>query len=217
MSPREPGRDESGRPIVAELGRAETPQETAERKAAASKKRRTNQTALNLAIATVVSLVAAIVLVLTVGLIDSGSRVEPVDYVTATEDAQASFGGALIVPELPDGWTANYARVSTDSGDVRSWRVGFVTPDDAFIELIQTVDANPSWLDDQVRGAKPGPQVLVDGTSFTSYDRRDVTDPGNVAYALVTESDDSTIVLAGTADDAEFEVLAAAVAKELAR
>lgn len=215
MSPREPGRDESGRPIVAELGRAETAQETADRKAAASKKRRTNQTALNLAIATVVSLVAAIGLVLTVGLVDSGSRVEPVDYVAATQDAQSAFDGALVVPDLPEGWTANYARVSTDAGDVRSWRIGFVTPEGAFIELVQAFDTNPTWLDHEVRGAATGAPVTIDGVTWTSYDRRDESDPGNVAYALVTESDASTIVLAGTADDAEFEVLAAAVAKEL--
>lgn len=215
MSPREPGRDDAGRPIVAELGRAETPQETADRKAAASSKRRTNQTAVNLAIATVASLVAAIVLVLTVGLIDSGSRIEPVDYVAATEEAQSSFGGQLVVPELPEGWTANYARVSTDAGDVTSWRIGFVTPEQKFIELIQAFDTNPTWVDGEVRGAQSGPVVTIGGTAWTSYDRRDEDNPGNVAYALVTETDTSTIVLAGTADDAEFDVLAEAVAKEL--
>lgn len=215
MSPRESGRDEAGRPIVAELGRAETPQETAERKSAASTKRRTNQTAVNLAIATVASLIAAVVLVLTVGLVDSGSRIDPVDYAAATEEAQASFGGQLVVPELPDTWTANYARVSTDAGQVRSWRIGFVTPDDAFIELVQTLDANPTWVDGEVRGAASGPVVTIGGVNWTSYDRRDVDDPGNVAFALVTESGASTIVLAGTADDAEFDELAEAVAKEL--
>lgn len=215
MSPRQPGRDDAGRPIVAELGRAETPQETADRKSAASTKRRTNQTAVNLAIATVASLIAAIAIVLTVGLVDSGSRVQPVDYVAATEDAQSSFGGQLVVPELPDGWTANFARVQTDSGDVRSWRIGFVTPDDDFIELIQAFETNATWVDGAVRGAQAGPAVTIDGVSWTTYDRRDTDDPGNVAYALVTEAGESTIVLAGTADDAEFEVLAQAVAEEL--
>ena len=39
------GRDETGRPIVAELGRPETPEETAARKAERARKRRANQTA----------------------------------------------------------------------------------------------------------------------------------------------------------------------------
>jgi len=216
VSAREPGRDESGRPIVAELGRAETPQETADRKAAASKKRRTNQTALNLAIATVVSLVAAIALVLTVGLVDSGSRIEPVDYVAAAQAAQQVVDEPLAVPELPEGWKANRAALVTGSDGVVSWQVGFVTPEQDYIALVQGIDANASWLDDQVRGAKAGPQVAIDGTRWTSYDRRDASDPGNVAYALVTESGASTIVLAGTADDPEFEVLATAVTKGLA-
>lgn len=215
MSPREPGRDESGRPIVAELGRAETPQETADRKAAASKKRRTNQTALNLAIATVVSLVAAIVLVLTVGLVDSGSRIPSTDYVTDTENAQSSFGGVLVIPELPEGWVANRAERVTGSDGVDSWQIGFVTPEQQYIALIQAIDTNPSWIDDQVRGAKAGPAISIGGVQWTSHDRRDADDPGNVAYSLVSESGSLTIVLAGTADDDEFEVLADAVAKEL--
>ncbi|WP_157981689.1 DUF4245 domain-containing protein [Protaetiibacter intestinalis] len=214
MSPREPGRDEQGRPIVAELGRAETPQETADRKAAASAKRRTNQTAVNLGIATVVSLLAAIAIVFTVGLVGGESRIQPVDYRAETANAQSSFDGTLVVPELPQGWWAN--RVLIDrTADVASWRIGFVTPDEQYVALIQTLEANPSWLDGQVKGASPGATVSLGGVDWTIYDRRDADDPGNVAYALVTESGASTIVLAGTADDAEFEELARAVAEEL--
>ena len=47
------------------------------------------------------------------------------------------------------------------------------------------------------------------------FDRRDVQDPGNFAYILTTVSGESTIVLHGTAVDAEFETLAAAVGAEL--
>src|SRR5207342_1416059 len=58
--------DDNGRPIVAELGRAETPAETAERKAKASAKRRSNQTAINLVIALVASLGLVLLVVLVV-------------------------------------------------------------------------------------------------------------------------------------------------------
>ena len=214
MSPRGSGVAASGRPIVAELGRAETPQETADRKAAASAKRRSNQTVLNLAIATVASAIAAIAIVWTVGLVDTGSRIDPVDYAAETVEAQSSFDGALVTPSLPEGWWANTAGIDR-SADVDSWRIGLLTPDERYIALIQTTDANPSWLDGQVRGAAPGATVALGGIDWTVYDRRDASDPGNVAYALVTETTSSTIVLAGTATDAEFAVLAEAVAKEL--
>ncbi len=215
MSPRGSGVDASGRPIVAELGRAETPQETAERKAAASVKRRANQTMLNLAIATVVSALIAVVIVVTVGLVDSGSRIAPVDYRAEGQAAAGAVSEPIVVPELPDGWTANRAQLVRGSDGVTSWEIGFVTPGERYIALVQGVDANASWLAAQVRSAKPGPVVPIGGVDWTSYDRRQVGSPGNVAYALVTTSGGSTIVLAGTADDTEFEVLAAAVAKEL--
>src|SRR5690606_28187846 len=77
VSPRDPRVDETGRPIVAELGRAETPQETAERKAAASATRRTNQTALNLFIAVLASLAIVAFLVMVVVRPDQGSLVPP--------------------------------------------------------------------------------------------------------------------------------------------
>jgi hypothetical protein len=43
------------------------------------------------------------------------------------------------------------------------------------------------------------------------YDHRDAKDPGNYAYALVSESGQDTYVLYGTASDAEFEELATAI------
>lgn len=215
MSPRASGVDESGRPIVAELGRAETPQETADRKAAASAKRRANQTILNLAIATVASALVAVGIVWTVGLVDTGSRIDPVDYVAVGEAAQGTVDEQLVVPQLPDGWQANRAELVRGSDGVTSWQIGFVTPEKKYIAVVQGIEANPSWLADQVRDAKAGEQLTTDGVAWTSYDRRTTSDPGNVAYALVTTAGDSTIVLAGTAGDTEFEQLATAIAKEL--
>ena len=98
---------------------------------------------------------------------------------------------------------------------VTAWTVGFTTPAQKYLAVIQGVDANPSWTADQVRDARAGAVITIGGVQWTSYDRRDSDDPGNVAYALVTEADGSTIVLAGTAGDEEFAALAAAVAKEL--
>lgn len=216
MSPRHDAVDEAGRPIVAELGRAETPQETAERKAAASARRRSNQTALNLFIAVLASLLVVAFLYMVVVRPDQGRMYDPVDYLAAAEGASAAVDQPLVAPALPDGWSANVAQLDTKPSDeVVLWRIGFTTPDNAYLEIIQGIDANTSWVADRVRDARAGDTVTIDGLRWTEYDRRSEANPGNVAYALVTIVDRSTIVLAGTADDDEFAYLAATIAKEL--
>jgi hypothetical protein len=47
------------------------------------------------------------------------------------------------------------------------------------------------------------------------YDHRTADHPGNLAYALVATIGESTIVLAGTGSDVEFETLATEIAGEL--
>ncbi len=215
MSRRDSGVDESGRPIVAELGRAETPQETLARKAAASAARRGSKTALNLLVALVASLGIVAFLVMVVVRPDQGPMYEAVPYLEIAEAAQGTVDEPLVAPAMPESWHANHAERTTGTDGVVTWRVGFTTPEGDYLAIVQGVDANPSWLADQVRDARAGAVVTIDGVAWTSYDRRDATDPGNVAYALVTEVGGSTIVLAGTAEDEEFAALATAVAKEI--
>lgn len=217
MNPRHDAVDESGRPIVAELGRAETPQETAERKAVASAKRRSNQTALNLFIAVLASLVVVAFLYMVVVRPDQGPLYDSVDYLADARDAATAVEQPIVAPPLPDDWSANVAQLDTKAADgVTVWRVGFTTPEGAYLEIVQGIDANASWVAGQVRDARAGDTVAIEGLRWTSYDRRTESNPGNVAYALVTTIDASTVVLAGTADDDEFAYLATAIAKELA-
>ena len=211
MSPRYAARDEHGRPIVAELGRAETPQETADRRAATSRAHREGKTMLGLIGALVGSLAVVAFLVLVVVRPDQAALREPVDYVTATAHAQSSYDNLLVAPELDEGWSASFARVATAS-DVAAWEIGFVTPERTFLQLTQAFDTNPTWLAAAVRDAKAGPMIELGGLTWTSYDRREVKEPGNVAYALVTELDGRTIVISGTASDDNFATLATATA-----
>lgn len=215
MSRRGSGVDESGRPIVAELGRAETPEEAVARKAAASASRRNGKTALNLFVALLASLGIVAFLVMVVVRPDQGRMYDPVDYLAAAEAAQGTLDVPVVAPAMPEDWHANHAELRTGSDGVTAWSVGFTTPAEKYLAIIQGVDANTSWLADQVRDARAGAVVTIDGVPWTIYDRRGESSPGNVAYALVTDAGGSTIVLAGTADDEEFEALAVAVAKEL--
>src|SRR5690606_750030 len=94
--------DEAGRPIVAELGRAETPAETAERKAAASARRRSSQTALNLFIAVLASFVVVAFLYMVVVRPDRGPLYAPVDYLATAHDAGHAVEQPVVAPPLPE-------------------------------------------------------------------------------------------------------------------
>lgn len=198
--------------IVAELGRPETPEETAARKAEYSRRRRANQTLLNLVLATLASLGIVAFLFAVVVRPDTAAP-EPVDYVAVAEGADAPV--PLAAPVVPADWYANAARYRAEF-DVQTWYVGFITADEGFIALNQGIDANPTWVGAQVDGRAPTGGARIGGLDWEVYDHRDASDVGNYAYALVTELDGSTLVLHGTASDAEFEVLAASIASELA-
>jgi hypothetical protein len=210
--------DDHGRPIVAELGRAETPQETADRKAAASAKRRGNQTTVNLVIAIVASLGIVLFLILVVVRpnVPTVSEDNSIDYAAVAAEAQRAVDEELIVPVLPSGWWANRAEFNDSAtDDVTTWRIGLITPSVQYIGFTQGLDANPSWVAGELENAQPTGTETIDGISWDVYDRRDAEDPGNLAYSLVTTVGNSTFVLSGTANDPEFATLAASVTAEL--
>lgn len=203
-------------PIVAELGRPETPEEIADRKAESSRRHREGQTFLNLGLALVASLVVVLVTVLVVVRPDPPAR-EPIDYQAIAAEADA--GVPLAAPPLPEGWTANAANFSAIPADgVANWYVGFLTPKEQFVALRQGIDANPTWVSNQLAGRTATDSTVINGVTWQIYDHRDAKDVGNLAYAMTatgteTESGvESSYVLFGTATDDEFDVLAEALA-----
>ncbi len=198
--------------IVAELGRPETPEETAARRAENSRRHRSSQTAVNLVIATLASLLIVLFLVAVV-VRPAPEPADPIDYASIAADAQPLAAEPLVVPVLPAEWSANSARFDIRN-EVPTWYVGFITPATQFIALNQGIGGNPSWLSTLLDGAQETSAVTIDGIRWTVYDQRGNTDAGNFAYALATTSGGSTIVLNGTAADSEFEQLASAIAAE---
>jgi len=208
--------DPDGRPIVAELGRPETPEETWARKDAARRSRREHQTAFNLVLALIASL--GIVLFLVAVVVRPDQAVDrTVDYQQIAADAEVP-GVTLAAPDLPEGFTSNRADFQDKTSDgVQVWTVGLVTPDRQYIGLQQGIDANDSWVSNQLDQQAATGDRTVDGTEWTVYDRRDEgKDAGNHAYSLVHTFDRNTIVLSGTADDASFTAVAKAVAEQFA-
>ena len=215
---RAPTHDEHGRPIVAELGRAETADELADRKATASATHRSNQTLLNLVIALGASLLVVFVIVVVVVRPDQSGPPTAVNWVSVAKDAQQSVSTKLVVPALPTTWSANRAELidTTSAPDgIASWQIGFLTPSTQYIGLVQGLKADASWVSTQLQQKKTTGDASYGGSRWQVYDHRADDHPGNLAYALVTTVGDSTVVLAGTGSDAEFQTLATEISGEL--
>jgi hypothetical protein len=207
-------RSTSGR-IVAELGRPETPDETADRKAESSRKHRANQTLRNLILATAASLGVVLFLVLVV-VRPTSMPSAPVDYHQLASDTQSAVSAPLANPSLSSSWKANSATFDEGNDGVRSWYIGFITPETQFIGLKQGIKANPTWVSTQLDQAKRSGAITIAGIKWDVYNQRDSTNPGNFAYSLSTTVGASTFLLYGSATTPEFRTLATALATQLA-
>jgi hypothetical protein len=200
------------RPIVAELGRAETPEEEAARKAQNSQNYRDSKTMRNLwvAVAVTVGIVALIVLIVPR---DDSSRLRSIDYREVAVSAQRSLPVPLAVPELPDSYTSNVAEIRSGTlDDVTAWYLGLITPSKQFLSITQAVDANKSWLVNELQQTSATGTTTIDGIEWTVYDNRKIgRDVGNVEYALVTQAGRSTFIVAGTASPDETGALASTI------
>jgi len=203
--------------VVAELGRPETPEETAARKAENSVNHRNRQTINNLVYSLIATLALVAVIILVVPRGNPSATRPPVDYAAAAQQAQGSEPDPLLVPKLPSGWTSNNAELRTKTADkVDSWYIGLITPKQQFIGVTQGFGANDSWVSDQVEKSVITGTRDIDGIRWDVYDHRaSGSHDGNVDYALVAHAGDSTVILSGTADDTEFRTVASSLVDQI--
>ena len=210
MSSPTPG---SGR-IVAELGRPETAEETAARKAENSRAHRANQTTRNLVLAILASLAIVLFLALVV-VRPTANLVKSVNYRTVAAQAQKDVSEPLAAPGLPAGWHSNDAELKTDSGKTVTWYVGLITPGQQFIAIEQGIHTSDTWYGSLLGKARPTGHYTSDGVTWTVYNQRSASGTGNFPYSLAGTIGSSHFVLHGSASTAEFYVLADAVASTL--
>ncbi len=174
----------------------------------AKQAKRANATVIGMLIATGLTLALCLVPVLLNPAPKTQAR--NVDVAAAANQAAGDAGYSPLAVDLPEGWTANYARWNAGSNDgVPNWEVGYVTPETEFIELTQTNAANPTWIfqttgDSSVAGERPAGGVTWE-----------LRDSSNGEPAMVADIEGTTVILSGSADLAEFDVLAEHVVKDL--
>ncbi|MGX1701839.1 DUF4245 family protein [Microbacterium sp. NPDC055357] len=209
MAPRQPR-------VVAELGRPETPDETASRKAEASRVYRSSQTTRNLIAALLVTIAIVAVIVLGVPRGTPPPR-DPIDVAATAESIGVAEGHTAIAPDLPAAdWVVNRAAVEGD-GSVRAWTIVYAPADEdipGFLRVAQAFDADDGWAARILSGSAPTGTQSIGGVTWDRYDL-DASRTGNITVALGATAGDDTILIYGTAADPLLEDMAAAVADEV--
>ena len=197
--------------IVAELGRPETPDETAARKAESSRVYRSSQTFRNLIAALLVTLAIVAVIVLSV---PRGTPAEQgsIDVASVAAQVQSGYGHPVVVPHVPSSWRVNQAAV--DGSD--TWSVAYVpTGDKGYLRVSQAFDADAAWDARKLSGAAPSGTVVIDGVTWTVYDIQNPSGAGNVSYAIGTKAGKDRILIYGTATPKTAAVAAKGLAKQI--
>ena len=199
--------------VVAELGRPETPQETADRKAEFSRRYRSSKTFPSLFAAILVTL--AIMFVVVVGVPRGQLADAPQIDVSAEASALSStLNRPVIDPAIPESWRVNAARI--EGASVDAWTVSYA-PDDAagFLRVAQGFDATESWPVEVLRGAGSSETVTIDGIVWDEYSIADSSRSGNISYALGTEAGADRILIYGSASPEVARRAAEAVAADV--
>ena len=202
--------------VVAELGRPETPEETAARKAENTRKHRANQTIVNLVLALGASLGVVLILVLIVVRPDQPVATA-IDYRAAASQSQDLVTEPLAVPTLPPEWKSNNAQLRPSSGGGNTWTIGFVTPKVQYIGLEQGIGVSSSWSSSFLGRVPSTGTTTIGGIDWTVFDRRTSRDPGNFAYSLETTIGGSSYLVHGTADSTEFQTFTESLAVDLTK
>jgi hypothetical protein len=201
--------------VVAELGRPETPDETAARKAESSRLYRSSQTTRNLVAALIATLVVVAVIIFAVPR-GTPPEQDPLDVSAAAARVSDSEGRIAIAPELPDDWTATRATIDGD-GSLRTWLI-LTTPTDeevrGFLRIAQGFDADEAWPARVLSGAAPVGTVTIDGIEWDRYEL-DPSRTENISDALATVAGADTILIYGEADDATLEQVAGSVTDQV--
>lgn len=201
--------------IVAELGRPETPDETAARKAESSRVYRASQNTRNLIAALVVTMAVVVVIIFAVPRGTPPPR-EPIDVAAVAERIGSAEGRAVIAPDLTDDWVVNRAAIEGDDA-VRAWTIVYAPDDEderGFLRVAQGFDADEAWAARVLSGAAPEGTVTIGGVRWDRYEL-DPSRTGNVSVALATTAGPDAVLIYGAATDDKLEEAATAVAPEV--
>lgn len=205
--------------VVAELGRPETPAETAARKARDSRLYRQRKTVNNLVFSLIVSLAVVLLIVLVVprGVDTWGAHT--VDVAQAAEGSAPTAGQPLVFPDTPEGWKAKQAELrGASSGDISYWYIGYTTASDQYAAVVQAFTSSGSpvdetWIAQQLEDQTATGTESSGGLDWTVYDHPERNpESSNVVFAMQSTIGDATLLVYGTESPKALRELAERVA-----
>ncbi|HET8879295.1 MAG TPA: DUF4245 domain-containing protein [Arthrobacter sp.] len=177
-------------------------------RAAAAK--RANASVIGMLVALVLSIAAFLPVVLMNPAPKSDGYNPNIDVAGIARNAAGVAGFTPVAPQTNDTFRPNYARWESGTGSgVATWEVGYLTPKDSFIGLVQTRQSNPTWLLQQTKSAP------VTGTRNAGGHDWQLRDTGKGEKSMVLDYRGTTVILTGPAQLEEFSTLAAAVVSSL--
>lgn len=200
--------------IVAELGRPETPQETADRKAESSRIYRSSQTFRNLIAALIVTVAVVAVIVFAVPRGEPTARPQ-IDVASIAANVESTSDHQVVVPELDDFWRVNAAGL--EGGAVTVWNITMAPAAErerGFIRLAQAFDADVTWAPQVTGGMAPTGTETIDGIAWDVFDLGD-RGSANITYALGAQAGSDYVLLYGSRSAESTQRLAQSLTEQI--
>lgn len=202
--------------VVAELGRPETAEETAARKAESSRVYRSSQTLRGLIAAIIATFLVLAVVVLIVPRGDIAPRTEP-DVAAIASAASTDTQHQVLTPTTPKDWRVNAARL--EQGAKTEWNVIYApnaeSQDRGFLTVAQAFNSTDAFAAQTVTGAKPGAEIEIDGLPWTEFTVSDPSRSQNVSYALGTQAGGDYVLLYGDTSPKVTQAFASSLSEQL--
>ncbi|WP_442543203.1 DUF4245 domain-containing protein [Arthrobacter sp. KN11-1C] len=177
---------------------------------AAKAAKRANASVIGMLIALLLCVLAFLPIVLMNPAPKSSGYKPDVDVAATAANAKDVAGFTPVAPNTGDTFSPNYARWNSGTGDgVPTWEVGYVTPQQMFIGIVQTRKANPTWIFQQT-GSAP-----ITGTRSAGGHDWELHDTAKGNRSMVLNYRGTTVILSGSAGLDEFSTLGAAVVKAM--
>jgi hypothetical protein len=202
----------SGQRIVAELGRPETPDETADRKAESSRIYRSSQTFRNLIAALIATV--AIVFVVT-AMVPRGNITAPekVDVAAQAQRVASGYGSTPVVPRVPSSWHVNAAAMSGD--ETPTWTITYLPGSQGYLNVAQGFGADAAWTARLLHNSPSTGTLRIDGIEWARYVIGDPQQAGNISYALGTTAGRDRILIYGATDPQSAATAAKALTDQI--